>query len=243
MKVLSGKSLNRLTVNGNAFLFTRRKSKINCIHIENPVAEKERLATAQQIALEQLRQLHDTAVTKVGEQLAKIFEIHMMLTLDDNYCDAINEIIDTQHVNAEYAVSLTAYNFSKVFAAMDDTYMKARAADIRDISDRLVVILSGNNPNSAEDFMIGKNKIVCTEDFLPSEIIQFCENGVQGFVTAFGSSESHSAILAKSLDIPSIVGLGWDLLYNVRTGDNITVDGKDGKVILDEKEESESCVS
>ncbi len=194
MKVLSGKSLNRLTVNGNAFLFTRRKSKINCIHIENPAAEKERLATAQQIALEQLRQLHDTAVEKVGEQLAKIFEIHMMLTLDDDYCDAINEIIDTQHVNAEYAVSLTAYNFSKVFAAMDDTYMKARAADIRDISDRLVVILSGNNPNSAEDFMIGKNKIVCTEDFLPSEIIQFCENGVQGFVTAFGSSESHSAI-------------------------------------------------
>lgn len=243
MKVLSGKSLNRLTVNGNAFLFTRRKSKINCIHIENPAAEKERLATAQQIALEQLRQLHDTAVEKVGEQLAKIFEIHMMLTLDDDYCDAINEIIDTQHVNAEYAVSLTAYNFSKVFAAMDDTYMKARAADIRDISDRLVVILSGNDPNSAEDFMIGKNKIVCTEDFLPSEIIQFCENGVQGFVTAFGSSESHSAILAKSLDIPSIVGLGWDLLYNVRTGDNITVDGKDGKVILDEKEESESCVS
>lgn len=243
MKVLSGKSLNRLTVNGNAFLFTRRKSEINCIHIENPAAEKERLATAQQIALEQLRQLHDTAVTKVGEQLAKIFEIHMMLTLDDDYCDAINEIIDTQHVNAEYAVSLTAYNFSKVFAAMDDTYIKARAADIRDISDRLVVILSGNNPNSAEDFMIGKNKIVCTEDFLPSEIIQFCENGVQGFVTAFGSSESHSAILAKSLDIPSIVGLGWDLLYNVRTGDNITVDGKDGKVILDEKEESESCVS
>lgn len=243
MKVLSGKSLNRLTVNGNAFLFTRRKSKINCIHIENPAAEKERLATAQQIALEQLRQLHDTAVAKVGEQLAKIFEIHMMLTLDDDYCDAINEIIDTQHVNAEYAVSLTAYNFSKVFAAMADTYMKARAADIRDISDRLVVILSGNNPNSAEDFMIGKNKIVCTEDFLPSEIIQFCENGVQGFVTAFGSSESHSAILAKSLDIPSIVGLGWDLLYNVRTGDNITVDGKDGKVILDEKEESESCVS
>ena len=243
MKVLSGKSLNRLTVHGNAFLFTRRKSKINCIHIENPAAEKERLATAQQIALEQLRQLHDTAVEKVGEQLAKIFEIHMMLTLDDDYCDAINEIIDTQHVNAEYAVSLTAYNFSKVFAAMDDTYMKARAADIRDISDRLVVILSGNNPNSAEDFMIGKNKIVCTEDFLPSEIIQFCENGVQGFVTAFGSSESHSAILAKSLDIPSIVGLGWDLLYNVRTGDNITVDGKDGKVILDEKEESESCVS
>lgn len=243
MKVLSGKSLNRLTVNGNAFLFTRRKSEINCIHIENPAAEKERLATAQQIALEQLRQLHDTAVTKVGEQLAKIFEIHMMLTLDDDYCDAINEIIDTQHVNAEYAVSLTAYNFSKVFAAMDDTYIKARAADIRDISDRLVVILSGNNPNSAEDFMICKNKIVCTEDFLPSEIIQFCENGVQGFVTAFGSSESHSAILAKSLDIPSIVGLGWDLLYNVRTGDNITVDGKDGKVILDEKEESESCVS
>ena len=243
MKVLSGKSLNHLIVNGNAFLFTRRKSKVNCIHIKNPAGEKARFEKAQQIALSQLEVLRDTAVPKVGEQLAKIFEIHMMLTLDDDYCDAVNEIIDTQHVNAEYAVSLTAYNFSKVFAAMDDTYMKARAADIHDISDRLTVILSGNNPNSAEDFVIGGNKIVCTKDFLPSEIIQFCENGVQGFVAAFGSSVSHSAILAKSLDIPSIVGLGWDLLYNVRTGDNLTVDGKNGKVILDEKTESESCVS
>lgn len=243
MKVLSGKSLNHLIVNGNAFLFTRRKSKVNCIHIKNPAKEKARFEEAQQIALSQLEVLRDTAVPKVGEQLAKIFEIHMMLTLDDDYCDAVNEIIDTQHVNAEYAVSLTAYNFSKVFAAMDDTYMKARAADIHDISDRLAVILSGNNPNSAEDFVIGGNKIVCTEDFLPSEIIQFCENGVQGFLTAFGSSDSHSAILAKSLDIPVIVGLGWDLLYNVRTGDNITVDGKNSKVILDEKNDSESCVS
>ena len=243
MKVLSGKSLNHLIVNGNAFLFTRRKSKVNCIHIKNPAKEKARFEEAQQIALSQLEVLRDTAVPKVGEQLAKIFEIHMMLTLDDDYCDAVNEIIDTQHVNAEYAVSLTAYNFSKVFAAMDDTYMKARAADIHDISDRLTVILSGNNPNSAEDFIIGGNKIVCTEDFLPSEIIQFCENGVQSFLTAFGSSDSHSAILAKSLDIPVIVGLGWDLLNDVRTGDSLTVDGKNGKVILDEKKESESCVS
>ena len=243
MKVLNGKSLNNAIVSGSAFLFTRRKSKVNCIHTEDPAAEKARFAKAQQIAIRQLEILRDTAVPKVCEQLAKIFEIHMMLTLDDDYCDSINGIIDTQLVNAEYAVSLTAYNFSKVFAAMDDTYMKARAADIRDISDRLVVILSGSNPNSAEDFIIGRNKIVCTEDFLPSEIIQFCENGVQGFATAFGSSQSHSAILAKSLDIPSIVGVGWDLLYNVRTGDSITVDGKGGKVILDEKEESESCVS
>ena len=157
MKVLSGKSLNHLIVNGNAFLFTRRKSKVNCIHIKNPAKEKARFEEAQQIALSQLEVLRDTAVPKVGEQLAKIFEIHMMLTLDDDYCDAVNEIIDTQHVNAEYAVSLTAYNFSKVFAAMDDTYMKARAADIHDISDRLAVILSGNNPNSAEDFMLGGN--------------------------------------------------------------------------------------
>lgn len=243
MKALSGKSLNRLTVNGNAFMFTRRKSKVNCIHIDDPAREKARFEKAQQTALNQLEVLRDTAVPKVGEQLAKIFEIHMMLTLDDDYCDSVNEIIDTQHVNAEYAVSLTAYNFSKVFAAMNDAYMKARAADIRDISDRLLVILSGDNPNSAEDFMLGTNKIVCTEDFLPSEIIQFCENGVQGFVAAFGSSESHSAILAKSLDIPAIVGLGWELLYNVRTGDNITVDGRNGKVILEEKAESESCVS
>lgn len=238
MKILSGKSLNHLIVNGNAFLFTRRKSKVNCIHIKNPAEEKARFEKAQQIALSQLEVLRDTAVPKVGEQLAKIFEIHMMLTLDDDYCDAVNEIIDTQHVNAEYAVSLTSYNFSKIFAAMDDDYMKARSADIHDISDRLVSILSGRKQKSAKDFATGANKIICTEDFLPSEIIQFCENNAQGFLTAFGSSDSHSAILAKSLDIPVIVGLGWDLLNDVRTGDSLTVDGREGTVILNEKSES-----
>lgn len=238
MKVLSGKSLNHLIVNGNAFLFTRRKSKVNCIHIKNPANEKARFEEAQQIALSQLEVLRDTAVPKVGEQLAKIFDIHMVLTLDDDFSDAVRSIISTQHVNAEYAVSLTSYNFSKIFAAMDDDYMKARSADIHDISDRLVSILSGRKQKSAKDFATGANKIICTEDFLPSEIIQFCENNAQGFLTAFGSSDSHSAILAKSLDIPVIVGLGWDLLNDVRTGDSLTVDGREGTVILNEKSES-----
>lgn len=238
MKVFSGKSLNNLNANGNAFLFIRHKSKVSCIHTEDTAAERARFANAQQIALRQLEELHDTAVPKVGEQLAKIFNIHMMLTLDDDYCDSINDIIETQLVNAEYAVSLTAYNFSKVFAAMDDAYMKARAADVRDVSDRLVAILSGRNQNSFNDFAQAYKKIVCTEDFLPSEIIQFCENNAQGFLTAFGSSDSHSALLAKSLDVPAVVGLGWDLLNMVRTGDNISIDGKNGTVILNEKSES-----
>ncbi|EKC56049.1 phosphoenolpyruvate-protein phosphotransferase, partial [human gut metagenome] len=107
-----------------------------------------------------------------------------------------------------------------------------------DISDRLVSILSGRKQKSAKDFATGANKIICTEDFLPSEIIQFCENNAQGFLTAFGSSDSHSAILAKSLDIPVIVGLGWDLLNDIRTGDSLTVDGREGTVILNEKSES-----
>lgn len=238
MKVLSGKSLNSFTVNGQAFQFERRRGTVNCTHTENVQAETERFAVAQLKALEQLQELRDTAVCQVGKQLAKIFDIHMVLTLDDDFGDAIKSIIKTQHVNAEYAVSLTAYNFSKVFAAMNDAYMKARAADIHDISDRLVSILSGKRQISAKDFATGANKIICTEDFLPSEIIQFCENNAQGFLTAFGSSESHSAILAKSLDIPVIVGLGWDLLNDVRTGDNLTVDGKDGKVTICESRES-----
>lgn len=238
MKVLSGKSLNALTVSGQAFKFERKITTVSCIHTPSAEDEAGRFAAAQQTALEQLHELRDTAVSKVGKQLAKIFDIHMVLTLDDDFSDAVRSIISTQHVNAEYAVSLTSYNFSKIFAAMDDDYMKARSADIHDISDRLVSILSGRKQKSAKDFATGANKIICTEDFLPSEIIQFCENNAQGFLTAFGSSESHSAILAKSLDIPVIVGLGWDLLNDVRTGDSLTVDGREGTVILNEKSES-----
>lgn len=109
----------------------------------------------------------------------------MVLTLDDDFSDAVRSIISTQCVNAEYAVSLTSYNFSKIFAAMDDDYMKARSADIHDISDRLVSILSGRKQKSAKDFATGANKIICTEDFLPSEIIQFCENNAQGLSDGF----------------------------------------------------------
>ena len=216
MKVLSGKSLNAFTVSGQAFKFERKITTGSCIHTPSAEDEAGRFAAAQQTALEQLHELRDTAVSKVGKQLAKIFDIHMVLTLDDDFSDAVRSIISTKRVNAEYA----------------------RSADIHDISDRLVSILSGRKQKSAKDFATGANKIICTEDFLPSEIIQFCENNAQGFLTAFGSSDSHSAILAKSLDIPVIVGLGWDLLNDVRTGDSLTVDGREGTVILNEKSES-----
>ena len=170
MKVLSGKSLNAFTVSGQAFKFERKSTTVSCIHTPSAEDEAGRFAAAQQTALEQLHELRDTAVSKVGKQLAKIFDIHMVLTLDDDFSDAVRSIISTQHVNAEYAVSLTSYNFSKIFAAMDDDYMKARSADIHDISDRLVSILSGRKQKSAKDFATGANKIICTEDFLHSEI-------------------------------------------------------------------------
>lgn len=167
MKVLSGKSLNAFTVSGQAFKFERKITTVSCIHTPSAEDEAGRFAAAQQTALEQLHELRDTAVSKVGKQLAKIFDIHMVLTLDDDFSDAVRSIISTQRVNAEYAVSLTSYNFSKIFAAMDDDYMKARSADIHDISDRLVSILSGRKQKSAKDFATGANKIICTEDFLP----------------------------------------------------------------------------
>ena len=149
MKVLSGKSLNAFTVSGQAFKFERKITTVSCIHTPSAEDEAGRFAAAQQTALEQLHELRDTAVSKVGKQLAKIFDIHMVLTLDDDFSDAVRSIISTQRVNAEYAVSLTSYNFSKIFAAMDDDYMKARSADIHDISDRLVSILSGRKQKSA----------------------------------------------------------------------------------------------
>ena len=206
--------------------------------IDDPEQEMARYEKAKAEGIKQLQGLYDKALREVGEANAAIFEVHQMMMEDDGYNESVENIIRSQGVNAEYAVATTGDNYAQMFSAMDDDYMKARSADIHDISDRLVSILSGRKQKSAKEFATGANKIICTEDFLPSEIIQFCENNAQGFLTAFGSSDSHSAILAKSLDIPVIVGLGWDLLNDVRTGDSLTVDGREGTVILNEKSES-----
>ena len=234
MKVLSGKSLNAFTVSGQAFKFERKITTVSCIHTPSAEDESGRFAAAQQTALEQLHELRDTAVSKVGKQLAKIFDIHMVLTLDDDFSDAVRSIISTQHVNAEYAVSLTSYNFSKIFAAMDDDYMKARSADVKDISERVVRILS-NHEEQGQDKGTGQKHIIVADDLAPSETIQMDREAVLAFVTRQGSTNSHTAILARTMNIPALVLTPVDEGVD---GKVAIVDGFSGTVIIEPDEET-----
>ena len=232
MKVLSGKSLNAFTVSGQAFKFERKITTVSCIHTPSAEDEAGRFATAQQTALEQLHELRDTAVSKVGKQLAKIFDIHMVLTLDDDFSDAVRSIISTQRVNAEYAVSLTSYNFSKIFAAMDDDYMKERAADVKDISERVIRILSRKEETVHADDE--EKYIIAADDLAPSETIQLERERVLAFVTRQGSTNSHTAILARTMNIPALVSAAIPKGVN---GKYAIIDGFKGILILDPEEE------
>lgn len=233
MMEFSGISLCPCSVTGRAFVFSRAPVPVKLIHTENTGLEKQRLLYAKETAVSQLSQIYNIAVDKVGKELAGIFGTHIMMITDDDFVEAVFDVIDTQLVNAEYAVSLTAYNFANIFAAMDDAYMQARAADIRDISARLTAILSKlPSDNGIELCESGNELVVCTDDLLPSEVIM-CDIGrISAFVTAKGSENSHSAILASKLGIPAVVCVGDEFLSCVSTGDIITVDGSVDKVIL-----------
>lgn len=233
MMEFSGISLCPCAVTGRAFVFSRHPIPVKLIHTENTELEKQRLLYAKETAVSQLSEIYSVAVSKVGTELAGIFRTHIMMITDDDFLDAVFEVIDTQLVNAEYAVSLTAYNFANIFAAMDDKYMKARAADIRDISTRLTAILSQlPSDNGIELCESGNELIICTDDLLPSEVIM-CDIGrISAFVTANGSENSHSAILAAKLGIPAVVCVGDEFLNCVSTGDIVTVNGLGNKVIL-----------
>ena len=151
----------------------------------------------------------------MGETNAQIFEIHMMMLEDDDYNESIQNIIDTQKVNAEYAVSITADNFAEMFSAMDDAYMQARAADVRDISDRIIANLTGN---AAVQENSGEKHIICADDLAPSETVSLDKDKVLAFLTAHGSSNSHTAILARNMNIPAVIGVGSDFLKEVQDG-------------------------
>ena len=233
MMEFSGISLCPCAVTGRAFVFSRRHAPVKLIHTKNPVLEKKRLMNAKDIAVSQLLQIYNHAVGRVGKELAEIFQTHIMMITDDDFLDAISDVIDTQLVNAEYAVSLTAYNFANIFAAMDDAYMQARAADVRDISARLTAILSQFPSDGGIELSENGDKlIICTDDLLPSEVIMCDFKRISAFVTANGSRNSHSAILASELGIPAVVCVGDEFLNCVNTGDLITVDGSCDKVIL-----------
>ena len=230
MKRYQGKSVYGAIAIGTISVFERQEVQVRRVRIGDCAKEKERLEQAKQRALAQLQEIHDKALKEVGETNAQIFEIHMMMIEDDDYNESIANIIDTQKVNAEYAVAITSDNFAEMFSAMDDAYMQARAADVRDISNRIISNLSaGAQTATATD---GK-MIVCADDLAPSETVSLDKDKVLAFVTAHGSSNSHTAILARNMNIPAVIGVGDEFLAEIHSGQTAIVDGFTGEIWVD----------
>ena len=229
MNKFTGKGVYGAIAIGKILKFQRRELSVKRKHIEDADSEKSRLATAKELAVHQLQEIYEKALKEVGEANAQIFEIHMMMIEDEDYNESIKNIIETQMVNTEYAVAVTSDNFSAMFGSMEDSYMKARAADIRDISNRIISNLSAGEREN----VIGDEKvIICADDLAPSETVLLDKEKVLAFVTAFGSSNSHTAILARNMNIPAIIGVGSDFLDTVKDGDYAVVDGFTGEIFV-----------
>ena len=233
MKKYSGKGVYGAIAIGKISVLKKNDAAVTRVHVEDAAAEKARVKKAKQAAAEQLQAIHDKALKEVGEANAQIFEIHIMMLEDEDYNESIANIIDTQQVNAEYAVAVTSDNFAEMFAAMDDAYMQARSADVRDISNRIIANHTGTADSSADSC---DSMIVCADDLAPSETVALDKDKVLAFVTAHGSSNSHTAILARNMNIPAVIGMGDEFLTEISSGTPAIVDGYTGTVIVDPDE-------
>ena len=233
MLKFSGKSVYKGIVLGPAAVLKNNDFQVKRERAEDSEAEIARVETAVEKAQEQLQKLYEKAVKEVGEASAAIFEVHQMMLEDDDYRDAISSMIRTEQINAEYAVAVTGDNFSEMFANMDDDYMKARAADIKDISNRLVRNLSGQED---VDFSSMEPSIIIADDLSPSETVQMDKSKILAFVTVHGSTNSHTAILARMMNIPALIGVPMNL-DEIHTGQTAIVDGFKAEVVFDPTEE------
>ena len=232
MQCFQGKSVYKGIVMGPVVVFRKNDSQVKRTKINDADMEIARVKQAIEHSKEQLQKLYDKAIIEVGEASAAIFEVHQMMLEDDDYLEAIHNTIRTELVNAEYAVAVTGDNFSQMFAAMDDDYMKARAADIKDISERVVRNLSGNEEI---DLSSGEPSIIVADDLSPSETVQMDKEKILAFVTVHGSTNSHTAILARMMNIPALIGVPMDL-NEIQNGMVAVVDGFQGQVIFDPDE-------
>lgn len=234
MRRYTGKGVYGAVAAGRISVFKRNEVSVKRIRIEDTEKEKQRVKKAKKDATEELQEIYDKALKEVGEANAQIFEIHMMMLEDVDYNDSIQNIIDTQAVNAEYAVAVTSDNFVEMFSAMEDAYMKERAADIKDISNRLIRKLQSGKD---ERDISGDKVIICANDLAPSETVLLDKEKVLAFVTAYGSSNSHTAILARNMNIPAVIGVGDEFLAEIADGDEAIVDGFTGEIFVspDEK--------
>ncbi len=224
-----GKGVYGAIAMGNVSIFKKQDTVVKRVHAEDTEAEKKRVIAAREASAQQLKEIYDKALKEVGETHAQIFDIHIMMLDDDDYNESIENIIDTQSVNAEYAVAVTADNFAQMFSSMDDAYMQARAADVKDISNRIIANLTGA---ISPETLSNDKMIICADDLAPSETVALDKEKVLAFVTAHGSSNSHTAILARNMNIPAVIGVGDDFLAKIKNGDEAIVDGFTGEIFI-----------
>lgn len=235
MTRFTGKGVYGAVAVGKISIFKRKDIQVKQVNIQNVDDELARLEKAKQSTIAQLQTIYEKALKEAGEKNAQIFEIHMMMVEDYDYNSAIKDMIKSQSVNAEYAVSAASESFSQMFASMDDSYMQARAADVKDISNRIIACLT----ESEEAVSSSNDKvIICADDLAPSETVSLDKEKVLAFVTAHGSSNSHTAILARNMNIPAIIGLGDTFLENIKDGEMAVADGFTGEFILNPDDET-----
>lgn len=230
---LSGRSVYKGIALGPAVVLKKSDQQVKRVKIIDAEAELSRLEAAGIKSAEQLQKLYEKAQKEVGESSAAIFEVHKMMLEDEDYLDAIHNMIHTEMVNAEYAVAVTGDNFSEMFAEMEDDYMKARAADIKDISNRLIRNLTGEEEI---DLVSIEPSVIVADDLTPSETVQMDKDKILAFVTVHGSTNSHTSILARMMNIPALIGVPVNL-DEVRSGVQIVVDGFNGEVVFEPSEE------
>ena len=238
MNKYTGKSVFGGIAIGKIMVYEKGEHQVKRVKITDAEAEKNRYYEAVEIAFKQLGELHDKALREVGEANAAIFEIHQMMLEDDDYKESVEHIIESQMVNAEYAIAQTGDNFSQMFAAMDDEYMRGRAADVKDITERLLGILSGNTGSGVD---ADEPVIMVAEDLAPSETVQMDKSKILSFVTQKGSVNSHTAILARTMGIPALIGsdIVIDESLNGKLG---VVDGTNGVVYIEPDEATLSAM-
>ncbi len=220
---------------GRISVFKKEETQIRRRETSDSESELKRLEESKRAAVLQLQKLYEKALRELGEQDARIFETHIMMLEDEDYNESLKNVIKTRGVNAEYAVSVTSESFSKVFSEMEDSYMQARAADVRDISQRLIDCLNGKSQNTQKT---EKNTVMCAVDFAPGETLNFDKENVIAFVTSRGSSNSHTAILARNMNIPAVIGVGEEFLAAIKDGDIAAVDGFSGEVFVNPDEKT-----
>lgn len=234
MEVYQGKSVFGGIAIGRISVHKKDEQQVKRVRIEDSEQEILRYRQAKQTAMEQLQGLYQKALKEVGEANAAIFEIHQMMLEDDDYNESVENIIRMQQVNAEYAVASTGDNFAQMFSAMDDDYMRARSADVKDISERVLSVLGGRATGIATS---GEPVIIVADDLAPSETVQLNKDLVLSFVTVHGSVNSHTAILARTMSIPALIGTAIPLTDDI-DGKVGIVDGKNGCIYVDPDEDT-----